>query len=308
MHYVQNTIDRSDHLRKDDAKLSQLLTHADARFYPIHKGQVLTTTDNSAALSIDRPNALTLEETIFLGIENSIPCFAFSCKDHSDDQLQQLIHTARAPAQFNELRSAGPMLEYHESALLAYARALVGWQDSVNYCEHCGSGLRNTQGGHVKKCLANDCGRLQFPRTDPAVIMLVELAATDSEPARCLLGRNPNWPPGVFSTLAGFVEPGETLEHAVAREVYEESRIRVTNVRYMASQPWPFPRSIMLGFVADAQSDVIECDPLEIEEAHWFSKAQLAKFGDWGDDSDGAKLPRQDSIARYLINHWISSH
>jgi len=149
------------------------------------------------------------------------------------------------------------------------------------------------------------CEKQVFPRTDPAVIMLVERVTANGE-RYCLLGRNPAWPDGVFSTLAGFVETGESLEEAVAREVFEEAGIVVSNARYLASQPWPFPQSIMLGFVATADTCEITIDENELAEARWFTDQEIATFGSWGDDSPGPKLPRPDSIARYLIESWRS--
>jgi NAD+ diphosphatase len=146
---------------------------------------------------------------------------------------------------------------------------------------------------------------MTFPRTDPAVIMLVE-HRPESGPSRCLLARNARFPSRMMSTLAGFVDPSESLEETVEREVYEESGIQVTNVTYQASQPWPFPSSIMLGFHALALTTEIRIDSIEIEEAGWFSAEQLGNFGEWGDAGDGYCLPRKDSIARYLIETWMA--
>jgi NAD+ diphosphatase len=137
--------------------------------------------------------------------------------------------------------------------------------------------------------------------------MLVTYTPAENAPALCLLGKSPNWPDGVFSTLAGFVEPGETLEMAVRREVKEETSIITQDVRYVASQPWPFPRSIMLGFEAIATSTEISCDPDELEDAQWFTREQIKTFGSWGDQTDGYKLPRRDSIARHLIERWLKA-
>ena len=136
--------------------------------------------------------------------------------------------------------------------------------------------------------------------------MLVTRDATDTSPALCLLGRNAAWPPGVFSTLAGFVETGESLEQAVQREVYEEANIKTEDVRYIASQPWPFPRSIMLGYEARAVSTEITIDTNELDDARWFSASDLQSFGTWGDSQYEFQLPRTDSIARYLIDRWIA--
>lgn len=309
MHYANPSLDRADHLRKDDAALERMFNDSQTRFYPVHQGDSLIQSGDPspASIAINKPSDLPISQAIFLGLDNTAACFAFSCSDHTTEQRQQILDQAPDNTDFINLRTIGPLLNNHEGSILAYAKALTSWHDRIKFCELCGSGLTTTAGGHVKKCTNTDCAHLQFPRTDPAVIMLVERAATTDTPAQCLLGRNRNWPEGVFSTLAGFVEPGESLESAVIREVYEESRIKTSNVRYLASQPWPFPRSIMLGFIATADSTDIQIDPHELEEAHWFSAEQLKEFGTWGDANDGLKLPRTDSIAYYLINHWLES-
>src|SRR5262249_47246584 len=152
----------------------------------------------------------------------------------------------------------------------------------------CGSATESVDAGHVRRCSNAACATQHFPRTDPAVIMLV----TDGD--RALLGRQRSWPAGQHSTLAGFVEPGESLEDAVAREVFEETGIRVAEVRYHSSQPWPFPSSIMLGFTAKALTTEITIDPDEIEAAAWFDRRFLLN----PPDDDEFRLPRRDSIAR----------
>ena len=156
----------------------------------------------------------------------------------------------------------------------------------------------------MRRCSDQSCGRMHFPRTDPAVIMLVEDCSDPLRP-RCLLARNSRFPSRMMSTLAGFVDPLESLEETVAREVFEECGIRVTDIEYQASQPWPFPSSIMLGFRARATSFDIVVDGVEIDEAHWFDAHQLKSFGEWGDGGDNFSLPRRDSIARYLVNSWV---
>ena len=157
----------------------------------------------------------------------------------------------------------------------------------------------------MRKCTSTECGAPSFPRTDPAVIMLITHQPT-SGPAQCLLGRQAIWPEGNYSTLAGFVEPGESLEEAVAREVHEEAGIRVKNITYQASQPWPFPASIMLGFWGEATTTDIQVDEHEIEAASWFDAPDLRTFGEWGDDDTKFHLPRKDSIARFLIETWLT--
>lgn len=182
--------------------------------------------------------------------------------------------------------------------LVFHALGLAEWLFVTRFCPRCGGGLTPRKAGHELVC--DSCGRSQFPRTDPAVIMLV----TDGEPGtaqeRCLLGRQAVWPEGRFSTLAGFCEPGETLEDAVRREVAEEAGVQVGEVSYFGSQPWPFPASLMVGFVARAETTAITVDLDEIEEAHWFTRAQMREGA-----ADGSLvLPGGVSISRSLIEHW----
>jgi len=159
----------------------------------------------------------------------------------------------------------------------------------------CGNPTRAEEAGHVRRCTNADCDATHFPRTDPAVIMLVH----DGE--RCLLGRQKAWPQGMHSTLAGFVEPGESLEEAVAREVYEETKVTLDEITYHSSQPWPFPASLMLGFHARARTTAIEVDHSELEDARWYEKSWLLGHK----DNDDFRLPRRDSIARRLLEDWL---
>ncbi len=185
-----------------------------------------------------------------------------------------------------------------EAPLVMHAVGLAEWHYATRHCPRCGGSLEARQAGHVLRC--RDCGRDQFPRTDPAVIMLV----TDGEPGspeeRCLLGRNPHWPPGRYSTLAGFVEPGETMEDAVRREVAEETGVVVGEVAYFGSQPWPLPASLMVGFTGRAARTGITVDGAEIEDARWLSRADLRR-----ETADGTLLlPSGISISRSLIEQW----
>ena len=182
------------------------------------------------------------------------------------------------------------------AALIVHAIGIAEWIWATRHCIRCGGTYEPMQLGHVLRC--TDCGREEFPRTDPAVIMVV----TDGEAPndRCLLGRHPSWPPGRYSTLAGFVEPGESIEQAVRREVYEESGIKVGEVEYFGSQPWPLPRSLMIGCIAKATSADISVDGLEIEDARWFGREQMKEEAEAGT----LVLPGGISISRSLIEHW----
>ena len=241
----------------------------------------------------------TLEQLIFLGLDHQGPLFALDLSHHRDEQASDLLDAG----EFIDLREVAWLLDAQQAAKLAYARGLAFWNRHHRYCGACGSPTLGENGGHVRRCVNEACGRLHFPRTDPAVIMLVEDTRDPARP-RCLLGRNARFPSRMVSTLAGFVDPMESLEETVAREVYEECGIHVSDIEYQASQPWPFPSSIMLGFRARATSFDISVDGDEISEAHWFEAAELLEFGEWGDDGDGFSLPRRDSIARYLVESW----
>jgi NAD+ diphosphatase len=203
-----------------------------------------------------------------------------------------LTRAFRAPDDWGMLRSHGPALSPADIGLVVQAQALAEWHRSHRFCPRCGGGLVVSGGGYVLTC--ESCGRQQFPRTDPAVIMLV----TDGE--RALLGRQASWPSGRFSTLAGFVDPGESLEQAVAREVMEEVGVEVGDVSYFGNQPWPFPSSLMVGFFARATSTEISVDGDEIEDARWFTREQMQAEAEAGT----LVLPGGISISRSLIEAW----
>ncbi|HEY4880767.1 MAG TPA: NAD(+) diphosphatase [Steroidobacteraceae bacterium] len=201
------------------------------------------------------------------------------------------ISLRESGASFEELRSLVALLPEDQAQLLAYARALLVWRSRHRHCGVCGAPTLARSAGHVLACTSTSCGAEFFPRIDPAIIVLV----TDAR--RALLGRQRSWAPGRYSALAGFVEPGESLEDAVAREVEEETGARVTWVRYFASQPWPFPASLMLGFHARASEAPVQLDG-ELEDAHWFDLEQLR-------GADDSLLPPPYTIARRLIEAWI---
>jgi NAD+ diphosphatase len=223
-------------------------------------------------------------ELIFLGVFRDHPAFAVPIDSPDDAPLPDF-------GQFQDLRSLGTFLPPDEANLLAHARALVLWHASQVFCGICGTTARPGAGGNSRICTNSECGRELFPRVDPAIIVLV----TDG--TRCLLGRQDGWPEGVYSTIAGFVEPGESLEDAVRREAYEETNIRVGEVTYHSSQPWPFPSSLMLGFVAEAVSADIALNDGELEDARWFTQDDLR--------SGFPKLPFRISIARRLVDYWM---
>jgi NAD+ diphosphatase len=200
-----------------------------------------------------------------------------------------------AATELRELRPLAPMLPADSASLLAYARALVLWRARHRFCGVCGTPNRTARAGHVMRCSRPGCDTETFPRLDPAIIVLV----TDASGERALLGRQASWPAGRYSTIAGFVEPGESLEDAVVREVEEETGVQVERVEYEASQPWPFPASLMLGFRAVARTHAITLRDGELEDARWFTRADLA--------AGHPALPPAGAISARLIDGWFGA-
>ena len=223
------------------------------------------------------------EEAVFLGLDGEAALFAV-----------ELNGFAPPSGRFLDLREVGALLPRREAGVLAYARGLAFWHARHRFCGACGAPTASRSAGHQRLCTG--CGAIHFPRTDPAVIVLV----THGDD-RCLLGRSARFPAGMYSTLAGFVEPGESLEETVAREVFEEAGVRVGPPQYRSSQPWPFPASLMLGFRAEALDDRLEIDPEELVDARWCSRAELRD-----PERRPVRLPRPDSIARSLIEDWLA--
>ncbi|MGQ0834245.1 MAG: NAD(+) diphosphatase [Gammaproteobacteria bacterium] len=198
-----------------------------------------------------------------------------------------------ADGSFEELRPLAATLPAEDAGLLAYARAMSIWRAGHRFCSVCGAPMRSERAGHVLRCSNAACGAESFPRIDPAIIVLI----TDGD--RVLLGRQASWPPGRYSTIAGFVEPGESLEDAVAREVMEETGVVATSIAYHSSQPWPFPSSLMIGFHAQADSRAPVRVSGELEDARWFSRESLA--------SGKTPLPPSQSISYRLIRGWVDA-
>jgi len=212
------------------------------------------------------------------------------------DQSRQAHPALGGGPAFEDLRNAMTRLTPREAELAATARALLHWHRTHGFCAACGGRSEVTQGGWQRSCPA--CGAQHFPRTDPVVIMLI------THGNRVLLGRNAVWPEGMYSMLAGFVEPGETVEAAVRREVFEESGVRVGRVDYLASQPWPFPASLMMGCEAHALDDTIIVDPAELEHAIWVSREEMVAV--MAGAHPQIKPARKGAIAHFLIENWLA--
>ena len=289
-------IDRLSRLRRDTAGLAESLEHPDTRLLPIWRSQSLVHRDASGvrAAYLRRRDARPLieagEPPVLLGALDGVAHFALDISDVEPSTFPLLAELG----ELSDLRQVGALLPQNDGALLAYARGITHWHRTHRFCGRCGARTRSEDGGHMRRCSNPACATEHFPRTDPAVIVLVTCGEY------CLLGRQAVWPAGMFSTLAGFVEPGETPEETVVREVMEESGVAVTNVRYHSSQPWPFPGSLMIGFYAQTDRRIEPTvDAHELEAAAWFSRPALAGFRD-----QGRSLPGRQSIARRLIEDW----
>jgi len=292
--FTLSPLDRATLLRADAARVQNLLTGGAARIVPVwnHKHLVDETPRLGALTYADIDAATTT--LVFLGIANNTPWFVAGLPD------SEMPPRLNAPGEFKELNSVVALLSGEEAAILAYARAMVIWHHNHRHCGRCGAPAAMTESGHSRTCTNETCANRTFPRTDPVVITLI------TKDDKCLLGRQAVWPPGMYSCIAGFVEPGETLENAVRRESAEETGIEIGDVRYMASQPWPFPASIMLGFRAEALTTDIHSDDDELEDCRWFTKDEIRTFGERNAEGDGFKLPNRFAIARYLIEGWLA--
>jgi NAD+ diphosphatase len=287
-------VDRAAHLRADDEWVARAWSNPQSAVIVVDGGRALVDEDNALVTTstADAPIA----ERYFLGVASpsdvadAIGIFAVAAP------LPDPVPPGSRAATVREI---GADLSAADAGLLAHAAALEQWHARHPRCPLCGAATVVALAGHVRRCV-ND-GTEHYPRTDPAVIMLVIDA--DGPEQRCLLGRQSTWPAGRMSTLAGYVEAGETLEHAVVREVFEEVGIRVDDVRYVASQPWPFPSSLMLAFTARATTTRVDVDGLEITEARWFTRDELrAAVAD-----QTLRLPMRSSVAFYLIDGWLSA-
>lgn len=295
-------LDRASNLRKDPVWLSAQ-NNNQARWLLVHNNRTLFDQNSVTVtfLSAQSVNHLDLNKGIFLGLDKqNISYFALDVSELDEAHLLNMTEGA----EFVDIRRYGAQVDLQCGSMAALARGLCYWHATHKFCGRCGSSNKLIEAGHSRLCTNPECKHQTFPRTDPAVIMVVTRTFSDGV-ERCLLGRQATWAPGMFSSLAGFVDPGETLEQAVAREVMEEAGIVVSNVHYIASQPWPFPSSIMLGFIAEAETEHIQVDKDELEDAKWFSREEIRQFGNWHEDGEHLKLPRTDSISRYLINHWL---
>lgn len=299
-------LDRHATLRRDATGLDQALRAGTV--LPIWRGKPLFNQDRLAWVAANHPVLALAGPPVFLGLDEGTPRFAADLSDWSPEAGAEAVqagffdpsmqrHPAVAEeAGFAELRGVMTLLDPREAELVATAKALVQWHRSHGFCSTCGARSEMAQGGWQRICPA--CGAQHFPRTDPVVIMLVTRGNS------VLLGRSPGWPEGMFSLLAGFVEPGETIEAAVRREVMEETGITCGAVAYLASQPWPFPASLMIGARTEAMTDAIRLDPEELEAAAWVSREELVQV--LAGLHPKIRPSRKGAIAHFILRNWLA--
>jgi NAD+ diphosphatase len=310
-------LERAAQLRGDNAAVKALWAHPQALALAMWRGKPLAARsdpergpDQLALVPCAHPALQDrFEGALFLGTRDggggyfAVDFADFQPEDPDEEALnsfadlsEQVHPDLPAGTAFAELRRMMTRLTPLEAELAATAKALLAWHGSHGFCSRCGAGSEMSQMGWQRGCPA--CGGQHFPRTDPVVIMLI------THGDRVLMGRSPGWPEGMFSLLAGFVEPGETLEAAVRREVFEEAGIRVGAVSYLSSQPWAFPNSLMFGCAGAALDDDITIDPAEIEEAMWVSRSEMMQA--FAGDHPVLKPARKGALANFLLQNWLA--
>ncbi|MEP6829684.1 MAG: NAD(+) diphosphatase [Rhizomicrobium sp.] len=289
--FTGNPLDRASAERSDPKWIAAQQARADALFLPIWQTKPLLVGDRAGFLAAGMMGLTPEHQCIFLGLREGHPLFAVAMPDSEEPPLAGL-------GEFRDMRAAAFVLPDAEAAIAGQAKALIDWHRRHRFCANCGAPTDPTDSGYRRLC--PKCGTEHFPRTDPVVIMLPLLGE------ECLIGRSARFPEGMYSAFAGFIEPGETMEEAVRRELKEEVSLNVTSVRYHASQPWPFPSSLMLGCYAQAVSRDFRIDEHEIEHARWMTKSEVrARLADQIDD--GIKMPGAIAIARLLLADWVQA-
>ena len=295
--FAGNPLDRASYRRSDEAWIAEQLANPQSLAIALWNGKPLIETAKEggvqiAYLAADMARILSAgpERLLFMGLWKETPIFALDVEgdvDPADGPLEGL-------GRFEDLRAIAVTLPGADAAMIATAKSMFEWRRKHRHCANCGAKTDVIEGGWKRVCPA--CTTQHFPRTDPVVIML----ATKGE--RCLLGRQAAWPKGMYSALAGFLEPGESIEEACARELFEEAAVRATSVRYHSTQPWPYPSSLMIGLIAEIETENALADNIEIDEVRWFSRADAGALirGELAD----AKAPPGMAIAHQLIKAW----
>ena len=286
--FGDHDINRQANLRKDKEWILKRLKSNRSIVIPVINSQILIKNGDVPEIVNFKTNQFPdakIEDFILLGEFNGQTYFTIALKNINHQEDTELY----------DLKKIASLLDKSSAALLAFATGIVHWQETHLYCGKCGSKTIVEEAGHLRTCKNKSCRNKIFPRTDPAIITLV------LNNNACLLGRNDRWPKGVYSTLAGFVEPGESLEEAVKREVLEETGVIIKEAYYHSSQPWPFPSSIMLGFISIAENRKLNINYNELEDARWFVQSELLDMI----EKKKILLPNKFSIANRLITEWL---
>jgi NAD+ diphosphatase len=295
--FVSNILDRAAHLRTKDDKLMALEGDSRSRAYVVHRDSLVVRKEGDATralLSLDEALKFGANPgTIFLGLRDGAAVFGMGISQAAAEKLIGRDDVAVAELRGMAMQGAVPP---EQLSAIAMAKSMVNWHQRHGYCANCGQRTTMREGGWKRDCPS--CKAEHFPRTDPVVIMLV----TSGD--KCLLGRQKQFLPGMYSCLAGFVEAAETIEDAVRREIFEESGIRCTDVNYYMTQPWPYPSSLMIGCTARATNEDIVVDRAELEDARWFDRAE-ATLMIKRQHPDGLAGPHPFAIAHHLLGRWV---
>jgi NAD+ diphosphatase len=304
-------LDRAGLIRGNAALLQDIAARPGARSLVMWRGKPLVAGDGDlhlARVPLDHPVLAEAGQSVFLGREDGEGLWVRDLSGWAPDEGEaesigafldpsEQRHPKLDPAlRFAELRAVMTRVSARDAELAATAKAVLGWHETHGFCARCGQPSEIVMAGWQRTC--RSCGAHHFPRTDPVVIMLITHGNS------VLLGRSPGWPEGMYSLLAGFIEPGETVEAAVRREVFEESGVPVGRVGYLASQPWPFPASLMIGCRGEALDRAITLDPNELEAALWVSRERLVEV--FAGNDPAIKPARKGAIAHFLLENWLA--
>ena len=291
--------DRAGHVRRDELWLQAQKRRGDARYLVLSKLKALMEVEDEVRVSWRsgeevREFAEDGAMVVLLGLHEGVPHFAIDITRSHDPRAFP------EAGRYLDVRSAASQAAGDQAAVLSQGRSIIDWHARHGFCAVCGRPTEAKEAGYMRQCQAEDCRAQHFPRTDPVTIMLIF-----DEAENVLLGRQPHFDDGVYSALAGFVEPGENIEEAVMREVMEEVGITIGRVRYHSSQPWPFPSSLMIGCFAYAEDKEIHLDQEELQDARWFTRAEAARMVESCDDKSATRMPPPLSIAHQLARGWL---
>lgn len=293
-------LDRASEHRKNGDWLAEQMMDRNSRFMPVSRLRAFIDVGGDPEIAWCSPlevlDLLEEKRPLLLGVRDGIAHFAIE----ADPRNAPRDAVWPDKGKFIDVRSIAPALSEGQASILAQARSMLDWHQRHQFCAVCGAPSEMREAGYMRACSSDDCKSQHFPRTDPVTIMLV----FDGD--RCLLGRQPRFPKGSYSALAGFMEPGETIEECVRREIWEEAGLEIGDVRYVASQPWPFPSSLMIGCFAEAKTTDITVDLEELEDAKWFSREEVATMIERSEASDGLRMPPALSLAHQLARRWLA--